>query len=67
MTDAQNETLIIDNYGVQHTDPEITDHSYGNVDTQAGRTWIADSTLEEMDTIRIVRNAHLAIHPGLTR
>lgn len=63
--DAQNETLIIDNFGQVHASPEISDHSYGSYLTEGGRCWIADSTLTQMDTIRIVREAHIAIHPDL--
>jgi len=62
---AQNETLIIDNFGITHSSLGITDHTYASYTTEGGRTWIADSTLTQMDTIRIVRDAHIAVHPDL--
>jgi hypothetical protein len=65
VTDAQNETLIIDNFGVSHPSPEIADHSYISYDKEGGRTWVADRELAQMDTIRIIRNGQLAIHPSL--
>ncbi|KAL4226615.1 hypothetical protein ACF0H5_014598 [Mactra antiquata] len=64
-TDAQNETLIVDNFGAVRSQLEITDHTYSGYNTEGGRTWISNSDLTQMDTIRLVRNAHLAIHPNL--
>lgn len=64
--DAQNETLIVDNFGMKPSQFEIDDHTYTDVSSHGGRTWIADSTLGEMNQIKIVRDAHLAIHPSLT-
>lgn len=65
VTDAQNETLIIDNFGMKPSQVEIDDHTYIDVTSHGGRTWIADSTLGEMNQIKIVRDANLAIHPSL--
>lgn len=62
---ASNETLIIDNFGQSKPDLEISDHTYSGQSTDGGRTWISDSTLGQMNTIKIVRDAHIAVHPDL--
>ena len=62
---ALNETLIIDNFGQALTNLEITDHTYGGYNKEGGRTWIGDTTLTQMNTIKIVRDAHIAVHPDL--
>ena len=57
--------MIIDNFG-QAVDPtEITDHSYNSYDFEGSRTWITEDAIDEMDYIRLVRDAHLAISPDL--
>jgi len=63
--DAQNKTLIIDNFGVGAPSVLIEDQTFGSYVTEGGRTWITDSTLEEMNHIRIVREANLAISPNI--
>jgi hypothetical protein len=62
---ASNETLIIDNFGQALPNLEITDHTYAGYDKEGGRTWIGDTALTQMNTIKVVRNAHIAVHPDL--
>jgi hypothetical protein len=62
---AQNETLIIDNFGRTSSTLGIADHSYAGFNKEGGRTWLHETDLKQMDTIKIVRNAHVAIHPNL--
>lgn len=64
---AFNETLIIDNFGQVKSDLEISDHTFAGYSSDGGRTYIKDSTLTRMDKLKIVRNAHVAVHPDLTK
>ena len=63
-----NRTLYIDNRGqTVPTDP-MSASSYSSYDNEGSRTWFSpDEDYNEFESIRILGNAHVALHPDLTR
>ena len=64
---AQNETFIMDNLNQNVEQAEISDHTYSLYENEGGRTWLSDTDMRKMDTIKIINKAHVAIQPNLTR
>lgn len=63
-----NKTLIINNRGRTVSSAQMSSTAYSSYDLESGRTWIPpEEDLSEYESIRILGQAHLALHPDLTR
>ena len=68
-SNVQNRTLIIDNANQELTSSqaEIAGWDTTSYRGDGGRTWITGNTTGELDEIRILGRAHVALSPELTR
>lgn len=63
---VNNRTLIFDNNNLSPSAMEITD--YSSPYTNGGRAWILPIDQEfELEEVHILRRAHVALHPNITR
>ena len=63
-----NRTLYINNGGQTVPTDSMSASSYSSYDSEGSRTWFSpDEDNNEFESIRILGNAHVAIHPNLTR
>ena len=63
-----NRTLYINNGGQTVPTDSISASSYSSYDNEGSRTWFSpDEDYNEFESIRILGNAHVALHPNLTR
>ena len=66
--DITNRTLYIDNRGQTVTTDELSGTAYSSYSNEASRTWFSpDDDSNEFESIKILGNAHVALHPDLTR
>ena len=66
--DITNRTLYIDNRGQTVSSDELPGTAYSSYTNEASRTWFSpDDDANEFESIRILGNAHVALHPDLTR
>lgn len=67
-SDITNRTLYIDNRGQTVSTDQMSSSAYSSYQDEGGRTWFSpDEDLNEFESIRIMGNSHLALHPDLTR
>ena len=63
---VNNRTLIFDNNNLSPRSMEIADFS--SPETDSGRAWLQPIGQEyEVEEVHVLRNAHLALHPNITR
>ena len=63
---VNNRTLIFDNNNLSPRSMEIADFS--SPETDSGRAWLQPIGQEyEVEEVHLLRNAHLALHPNITR
>ena len=63
-----NRTLYINNGGQSVPTDSMSATSYSSYGSEGSRTWFSpDEDYNEFESIRILGNAHVALHPNLTR
>ena len=63
-----NRTLYVNNGGQTVPKDSMSASSYSSYDNEGSRTWFSpDEDNNEFESIRILGNAHVALHPNLTR
>jgi hypothetical protein len=67
ITDVKNRTLIIDNNGRAVQQSEIASYILSGYTADPGRTWIRDNGTSDLENLRILGKANLALHPSLTQ